>query len=164
MTMVSIRQITDGDAETLSKVLCASIRELCSADHKNDPEVIARWIANKTPEHMAQWIADPHLTLVLAERDEQPAGVGCISDQGEVLLNYVAPAHRFCGVSFAILAHLEAALAERGITKARLTSSETAHRFYRRAGWMDAGESPIVLGLRGFPMEKSLQPTPDNAG
>ena len=135
--MVKIRQITARDAETLSQVLCASIRELCSADHKNDPELIARWTANKTPEHITRW---------------------------QVLLNYVAPAHRFCGVSRAILTYLEATLAERGISKARLTSTETAHRFYREAGWKDAGEPEIVFGIRGYPTEKELKPASGISG
>jgi GNAT superfamily N-acetyltransferase len=162
--MVKICHITARDAETLSQVLCASIRELCSADHKNDPELIARWTANKTPEHITRWIANSGLTLVLADRDGQPAGVGGISEDGQVLLNYVAPAHRFCGVSRAILTHLEATLAERGISKASLTSTETAHRFYRKAGWMDVGEPEIVFGIKGYPMEKELKPASGMSG
>jgi GNAT superfamily N-acetyltransferase len=113
---------------------------------------------------MARWIANPRLTLFLAERDGQPAGVGCISEDGEVLLSYVAPAHRFCGISRAILAHAEVALAERGVSKARLTSTETAHRFYREAGWTDVGKPEIAFGLRGYPMEKELKPATDMSG
>ena len=78
--MISIRQADDGDIETLCELLCASIRELCSADHKNDAELIERWTANKTPEHLAHWISDPRLSLFLAERDEQVAGVGCMNE------------------------------------------------------------------------------------
>ena len=157
--MISIRQADDGDIETLCELLCASIRELCSADHKNDAELIERWTANKTPEHLAHWISDPRLSLFLAERDEQVAGVGCMNEDGEVLLNYVAPSHRFRGVSHAILAHIEAALIDRGIRSARLTSTATAHRFYREAGWTDTGETETKFGLRGYPMVKQLQST-----
>ncbi|NKB60321.1 MAG: GNAT family N-acetyltransferase [Alphaproteobacteria bacterium] len=162
--MICIREANKGDVETLCGVLCASIRELCTADHKDDPETIARWTANKTPEHVAGWIADPRRTLFLAAREDQPAGVGCISDGGEVLLNYVAPAHRFCGVSRALLAHIEAVLVENGVTTARLTSTETAHRFYREAGWADVGEPEILFGLRGYPMEKDLRVRPGSDG
>jgi len=110
---------------------------------------------------MTRWIANPSLILFLAERNEQPAGVGCISADGEVLLNYVSPAHRFRGISRAILKHAEAALAEIGVSKGRLTSTETAHRFYREAGWTDVGEPEIMFGLRGYPMEKELKPPSD---
>ena len=157
--MITIRRVNDADAETLSELLCASIRELCAADHKNDPERIEQWTANKTPAHLAHWISDPRRSLYLAERDGQTAGIGCIGEDGDILLNYVAPANRFCGVSRVILAHLEATLTARGFARAKLTSTETAHRFYREAGWMDTGETETLFGLRGYPMVKDLQST-----
>ncbi|MGI9508749.1 MAG: GNAT family N-acetyltransferase [Geminicoccaceae bacterium] len=154
--MISIRPATVKDAETLSRVLCGSIRLLCGADHKNDPTLVANWTANKTPEQMKRWVADPKVTIVLAERNGQAAGVGCSSSDGEILLNYVIPEHRFCGVSKAIMSHLEAALAA-SFVRSKLTSTETAHRFYRDAGWVDVGEPVDVFGLRGYPMEKVLR-------
>jgi GNAT superfamily N-acetyltransferase len=154
--MLVIRQADERDAQACSAVLCASIRELCAADHNGDANLIARWIANKTPAHMARWAADPGVVLFLAEHDGATAGVGSISRDGEVLLNYVAPAHRFSGVSWAMLAHLEAALRERGVGTARLTSTKTAHRFYRAAGWVDVGDPEVTFGIAGYPMAKVL--------
>jgi GNAT superfamily N-acetyltransferase len=154
--MLSIRQAGERDAAACSEVLCASIRELCLADHKGDAELISRWIANKTPQHIARWAANPRIVLFLAELDGVPVGVGSISDEGEVLLNYVAPAYRFSGVSRAMLAHLEAALRERGISTARLTSTKTAHQFYRSAGWTDTAEPEVMFGIEAYPMEKEL--------
>jgi GNAT superfamily N-acetyltransferase len=154
--MLSIRRADERDAEACSEVLCASIRELCLADHNGDAELIARWLANKTPEHMARWMANPRVVLFLAERDGAPAGVGSIHLDGEVLLNYVAPAHRFTGVSRAMLAHLETALRERDIAMARLTSTKTAHPFYRKAGWVDINQPEVMFGIKGYPMEKEL--------
>jgi len=102
--MISIREAEERDAEACSRVLCASIHELCVADHHGDADVVARWTANKTPERMARWIADPRATLFLAEHDGAPAGVGGgVSENGEILLNYVAPLYRFRGVSRAML-------------------------------------------------------------
>ena len=154
--MIVFRKAIDADAGALSELLCRSITELCSADHRNDPDVIARWTANKSPEYMMMWIRNPRHFLVIAERDQEPAGVGCISDDGEVLLNYVSPDHRFCGVSKAVLDHLEEALAERGITRASLTSTKTAHQFYRKARWVDCAEPEVMFGLTGYPMEKLI--------
>lgn len=154
--MLTIREALEADAETCSRVLCGSIRELCLPDHKGDAGLIARWTGNKTPEGMARWIANPRATLFLAEHDGSAAGVGAISEDGEVLLNYVDPGHRFAGVSRTMLAHLEAALRERGLSMGKLTSTETAHRFYRDAGWRDAGEPQEVFGLKGYPMVKNL--------
>ena len=154
--MLSIRQADERDAEAFSEVLCASIRELCLADHNGDTECIMRWTANKTPEHVARWISNPRVTLFLAEREGSPVGVGCISEDGEVLLKYVAPAYRFSGVSRAMLAHLEAVLRERGVRKAKLTSTETAHRFYREASWVDTGKPEITFGIKAYPMKKEI--------
>jgi GNAT superfamily N-acetyltransferase len=154
--MLSIRQAYASDAEACSAVLCASIRELCMADHKSDAELIAQWLSNKTPEHLVRWATNPRSVLLLAERDGAPAGVGSVSIDGEVLLNYVAPAHRFTGVSRAMLGRLEGILCERGIGTARLTSTETAHRFYRAAGWVDIGVPRTMFGITGYPMQKQL--------
>lgn len=154
--MLTIRQAYETDADACSQVLCASIRELCLADHKGDGQLIARWIANKTPENIARWIANPRLVLFFAEHGGSPAGVGCVSEAGEVVLNYVAPAHRFSGVSRAMLAHLEATLRNQGVGNARLVSTETAHRFYRAAAWLDIGEPEVKFGMKGYPMAKRL--------
>ncbi len=154
--MITIVAAREKDADLLSEVVCGSIRELCAADHHDDPELIARWVANKTPGHFACRIADPRSTLLLARRSGEPAGVGCARDDGEVTLNYVAPAHRFRGVSRALLASLEANLVEKGIKSARLLTTKTAHRFYREAGWMEVGEPRGAFGIVGYPMEKNL--------
>jgi GNAT superfamily N-acetyltransferase len=155
--MLSIRKAEKCDAETCSQVLRASIRELCvAADHRGDADLVAQWLANKTPERMVRWIADPRSTFFLAERDGAPAGVGSVSQDGEILLNYVAPLHRFCGVSRAMLAHLEHTLRERGVRTARLTSTATAHRFYCSAGWVDVGAPRVLFGISGYPMEKDI--------
>ena len=151
-----VRQANIEDIEAFCEILCASIRDLCAADHGDDPEAIARWTANKTPEHVAGWIVDPRLTPLLAVRNGEPAGVGCIGEDGEVLLNYVGPAHRFSGVSRMLLTHMEEMLAVRGVGIGRLTSTETAHRFYREAAWVDSGEPEILFGLKGYPMTKDL--------
>lgn len=154
--MIVIRQVNEEDAAALSGVVCASIRALCSADHHDDPDLIARWTANKTPEHFVRRMANPNLSTFLALRGGQPAGVGSVRDDGEVLLNYVAPEHRFTGVSRAILACLEAALADKGVLLGRLLSTKTAHRFYRSAGWIDVGNPESSFGVFGHPMEKEI--------
>jgi GNAT superfamily N-acetyltransferase len=162
--MIRIRPAGPADAEAVSRVLIRSIRELCHADHRGDPEIIARWTANKAPESVARWIADPRCPVLLAEREGAPAGASSFSDGGRILLNYVDPAHRFCGVSRAMLHHMEHALARRGVGRAVLGSTETAHRFYLSAGWRDAGPPEIVFGMAEYPMEKALAPAPAPPG
>jgi hypothetical protein len=162
--MITIRTAVPADAEAISRVLIRSIRQLCGADHGGDPEIIARWTANKTPEGVARWLADPRCALFLAERDGAPAGACSFNRHGRILLNYVDPAHRFCGVSRAMLGHMERALSLDGTGRALLGSTETAHRFYLSAGWRDAGPPERVMGMTEYPMEKTLAPATPPSG
>jgi hypothetical protein len=156
--MIKIRVALERDAETISKILISSIQLLCVDDHRNDPKLIAGWIANKNPENIIRWINNPKVILYLATRLGKAAGVGCVSEDGEVLLNYVDPAHRFCGVSRAILTQMERASAGNGVTRGMLTSTQTAHRFYQSAGWCDVGKPEVSFNMIDYPMEKNLDP------
>lgn len=132
--MILVRAATPDDAEAMSRVLIASITALCVADHGNDPDALASWLANKTPEGVRAWFDDGRNRLFVAEHGGEAAAVGGINAAREIILNYVAPAHRFVGVSKALLRAMEAAL---GPGEATLTSTRTARRFYRDAGWVE---------------------------
>jgi GNAT superfamily N-acetyltransferase len=155
--MINIRDATDADAEAMSEVVTASIRDLCSIDHGDDPRRIAQWNSNKTPAHFRRWLATPGMRLFLAERDGMPAGAGSLSlDDGVIQLAYVAPQHRSHGVTSALLAHMEAVLRQAGIDTARLISTETAHRFYVKAGWVADGPPVPRMDAYSHPMRKQL--------
>jgi GNAT superfamily N-acetyltransferase len=153
---VSVRRATKADVDEMSRVLIASITELCVADHKNNAEAIAAWTANKTPESVTRWVADPKLLMLVAERNGEIAAVGSIRLPDEIGLNYVSPAHRFAGVSRATLAAMEEAMRAAGVTEGRLYSSATARRFYRTAGWKDVGGALSGRLAAGYPMRKHL--------
>ena len=154
--MALVREIQTEDAEAASAILCAYITQLCTADHHRNAELIKGWLANKTPEHLLQWLAQPTSRLLVALVRDDVAGVGGFDLAGNVTLNYVAPDHRFKGVSKALLAAMESQLRQSGVTLARLDSTETAHSFYDNEGWCDAGEPNVWMGLVGYPMEKAL--------
>lgn len=147
--MILIRNARRADAPAMSAVLIASITELCAADHDNDPDRLAEWLANKTPSGVAAWFDNPDNTLVVAERGGQIAAVGGFSASREITLNYIAPAHRFAGVSTALLEAMELEL---GPGEARLNSTATARHFYLGRGWTEAGPRDIA----GYPMRKLL--------
>jgi GNAT superfamily N-acetyltransferase len=152
--VITVRPATDADIAAMSEIMTASIRDLCAADHKDDPAAIARWTANKTPAGVAEMLANHDALFFLAERDGAPAAVGSIHlAVREIGLNYVHPAHRFAGVSKALLAALEDAL---GPGDARLDSTATAHGFYLSCGWADAGPVGGRFGLTDYPMTKRL--------
>ncbi len=154
---MQIREAVAGDSEQACNVMRRSITELCAADHGNNSAILARWLANKTPENVAVWIARPDSSLLLAVEGGAIVAVGMVTDAGEILLNYVSPDARFRGVSRALLAALESRAAERGAWQCRLESTETAHRFYRRAGYVEDGSPNEKFGMAsGYRMTKVL--------
>jgi GNAT superfamily N-acetyltransferase len=134
-----------------------SIAELCVADHHNDETILKRWLSNKTPEIFLSWIARPDDSLLVAVEDGTILAVGCVTDAGEITLNYVSPDARFRGVSRALLGALEARAAARGNTRCTLTSTETARRFYRANGYVEDGPPAGKFGTSGsYPMSKPV--------
>jgi GNAT superfamily N-acetyltransferase len=159
---VIIRDATTADAAEACDVLRASISGLCAADHDNDPDILKSWLANKTPENVAAWIADASSSILVAVAHDAIVAVGGVRDSGEITLNYVEPCARFRGVSAALLAALEARAAQRGAVRMSLHSTETAHRFYLSRGYEDDGPPAGKFGTRGsYPMSK---PLPSSAG
>lgn len=156
--MITVRPASQADLPEMSRVLIASITELCDADHGQKPERLAAWTANKTPEGVAAMLANPQLRMLVAELDGRVAAVGAvIPDTGEVSLNYVDPAARFRGVSKALLSALEAELRGHGVVEAQLTSTMTARAFYHAAGWSEDAAPVACMGGEGHRMRKRLQ-------
>jgi GNAT superfamily N-acetyltransferase len=154
---VAIRDAAPEDADAACHVLRESISRLCVADHRNDPAILNAWLANKKPEIVAAWARQPGNSLLLAVEGDTILGVGSVTDAGEITLNYVAPEARFRGVSRAVLSALEARAVERGSTRCTLTSTETAHRFYQSAGYVDDGVPTGKFGTSsGYPMSKQI--------
>jgi len=154
---MEIRDAGPADAPAACLVMRRSIAELCIADHHNDPEILRRWLANKTPEIVSSWISNASNTMLLAVEGDGVLAVGLVSDAGEVQLNYVSPDARFRGVSRALMQALEARASEKGVTTCRLISTETARQFYRSIGYVDDGAPKGKFGTTGsYPMSKPL--------
>lgn len=154
---MKIRDATRADATAACEVLRASISELCVADHHNDPIILGRWLANKTPENVALWVADRGASLLLAVENEFVLAVGAVRNDGEITMNYVSPAARFRGASSALLAALEARAKECGNSRCQLLSTETAHRFYLDRGYVATGAPQHKFGTSSsYPMMKMI--------
>jgi GNAT superfamily N-acetyltransferase len=82
---------------------------------------------------------------------------GCVTNSGEITLNYVSPDTRFRGVSKALLRALEARAIEQGNERCTLSSTETARRFYLARGFTQDGPADGKFGMNsGHPMSKRL--------
>lgn len=154
---MEIRDALPDDAAAGCAVMKRSIAELCQADHKNDPAILARWLGNKTVENFIGWVQQPDNSLMVAVENGEILAVGSVTEAGTIGLNYVSPSARFRGVSRALLHALELRAVERGNVRCTLTSTETARRFYLANGYAENG--PPVGGFgttSGFPMTKSM--------
>jgi GNAT superfamily N-acetyltransferase len=123
-----LRRARDEDAPAAAELLRRSIAAHCAEEYRHDPEVLARWLANKTPETLRRWIAGEDRAVVLACQAEGPRRGRHGRWRGEIALNYVAPEARFRGASKALLAHMEDHLRARGVAEAELLSTQLARR------------------------------------
>ena len=156
VTMTMICAATPADAERAVQVMRQSIEELCISDHQRNDDALRMWLENKTPEQFRSWLASPGQHLLVAEIDEIICAVGGATRSGEITLNYVAPSARFQGLSKMMLGALERYLRDEGLVRAMLTSTQTAHRFYRSVGYVDIGAPELWGQLPGYPMAKDL--------
>jgi len=150
-----IRRARIEDAVAACGVMRRSIAELCNADHHDDPAIVGRWLANKTPENVQAWIEDAGNQVLVAVEGNDVLAVGAVRNDGEITLNYVSPAARFKGISRAMLTALEQVAREFGNAGCRLTSTETALRFYLSAGYRQVGPSEGKFGTASaYPMTR----------
>jgi GNAT superfamily N-acetyltransferase len=151
-----IRDAVPEDASAACRIIRRSIAELCAADHHNDRAILRRWLSNKTPEIFKTWIKR-HNSLLVAVENNNILAVGCVTNQGEITLNYVSPDVRFLGISSALLGALERRAREHGNEQCMLDSTETARRFYLARGYSEDGSASAKFGTAGgYPMIKRL--------
>ena len=158
MADVLIRKATTADAGEISGVLIRSITELCTADHQDDPDLIEGWLANKSPDHIREWI-EAGAQMQVSQFGDAIGAVGCFSNEGMIQLLYVAPEARGQGHSSALLSQMEQELRELGVETANLVSSKTAQDYYLKQGWQIEGERVACYTTDGQPMRKQLIPT-----
>ncbi|HEV7547112.1 MAG TPA: GNAT family N-acetyltransferase [Reyranella sp.] len=158
MTALQIRDAVAPDAEAACVVILRSIAELCAEDHRDDPKILAHWLANKRPDIVRGWMTQAGNSVLVAIEGDSLVAVGSVTDAGEITLNYVSPDARFRGVSRALLAALERRAAERGNAECTLASTATARRFYLANGYVETGVPRGNFGTQsGFPMRKALK-------
>ena len=151
--MSSVRPAVPADAEAAVEVVRRSIVELCVADHRNDAETLAQWVANKTVEQFRAWISSQHHCCMVAEDESGICGV----DDGEIQLCYLRPGAQHRGHGKALLQRLETQAKAWGLTRVRLRSTSPARAFYERHGYRSAGDPGRGFGIsRPIPYAKDL--------
>ncbi len=171
----AVRRAQATEAAQACEVVRQSITHCCALDHHHDPAVLAAWLANKTADHLAAWMAAPHamawgaywgvgLGVGLgadraadrgAEAGSTMVGFALLA-QGKLALCYVVPQALHQGVGRALLMAAEAGARQAGIAALALESTRTAEAFYRRHGYEPAGAVQAWAGLQAQPMGKRL--------
>jgi GNAT superfamily N-acetyltransferase len=156
LTVVRSARLEDG--ASAAEVIRASISQLCRDDHRDDAAILNAWLSNKTPATVTEWIGKNPSGFLVAERGGLLVGVGAISSQGDILLNYVHPDARFQGVSTALLDALEQRGHLAGCREIRLVSTQTALRFYSARGYRANGAAIAGIGGKpSFPMSRAFK-------
>lgn len=152
----TIRLAKDTDAPAIANLIIESVRTLCRQDHQDNPEILAKWLGNKTPETMTSWIRDPESTMLVAVEDGDLLSVGSVMKTGEIALNYVLPPARFRGISRAMIGALEEAARRQGCAECFLKSTGTARSFYLARGYREGAPVTGFFGTLVYPMRKTL--------
>ena len=144
------------EAEDACAAIRSSIVELCGADHDGDRAILDRWLANKTPDQMRQWIEANPAGVLVAAGAAGIGGAGMVMPDGRIALNYVAPWARFAGVSKGLLLAMERCAAGWGNASCHLASTVTAHGFYLTYGYQDVGEPVASFGKFAYSMRRVI--------
>lgn len=137
--------------------MARSVRTLCTADHRGDEALIARWLRGKDAAGFAARIDAGDGALLCAEgAGGTLLGFGHIDAGGEIQLLYVDPDARGLGAGAALLAALERHAAQRGVRELRLEATVTAEPFYQRHGYAAGCRAERADGLRCMGMTKTL--------
>lgn len=156
-TAVRFAQATE--AAQACDVVRESITHCCTLDHRDDPQVLAAWLANKTADRFAAWMTAPGAMAWGAYRggDGGARMVGfALLMQSKLALCYVVPQALHQGVGGALLQAAEDAARQVGVAAVELESTRTAEPFYRRHGYEPADAVLALAGLQAHPMRKRL--------
>jgi GNAT superfamily N-acetyltransferase len=153
---IEIRAAYTDDADAVCKLLCRTISQCCTEDHRNDPSILAAWLGNKTPVTVAGWFrCSANLSLV-ALIDGTVAGIAILTRAGKIPLFYVSSEARFRGVGKALLQEVESRAAGIGLEALQVPSTLTARQFYERNGFQACSSAVSVFGTETISMSKML--------
>ncbi|MBZ9851862.1 GNAT family N-acetyltransferase [Mesorhizobium sp. CA14] len=147
---LNIRRAADGDAEAVSRVIVAALRQTNAKDYT--PGIIARVEQSFSPSAMLQFFKKRHV-LVAAAADRI---VGTASLDGTTVRSvFVDPQLQRVGVGRRLMAAIEEAARANGVTLLTVPSSVTAEPFYSRLGFRAVRDS-FYRDERTIVMERLL--------
>lgn len=155
--MFTLRSATANDANAAVALLRRSIIELCGTGHQHDEVTLMQWLANKTPKHFLQQLANANNYCIVAEENEALLGVAAIARNGHINLMYLLPGAQGRGIGKALYLALEEQVNNWDLRKLIAHSNTDARAFYERMGFQPTGPVVPFFGkARSWPFEKTL--------
>lgn len=153
---ICIYPATPADAGIISRIIERSIRVGCALEHRNDPQLVSRWIARQSTDVISARLADPHCYLNIALLQDKPVGVGMATASGNIDFCHVQPEWFRRGAGRALLTDLEGWLRMRGVPQVSIASTRTGAAFYRHLGYCEAASPASEQGLHCVALHKPL--------
>jgi N-acetylglutamate synthase-like GNAT family acetyltransferase len=148
-----IRIACDGDAEAMSRVILAALRKTNAKDYSQ--EVIERVAGNFSPAAVLGLMRKR--VVFVAVSGHRIIGTASL-DGRTVRTVFVAPDVQGRSVGKQLMAEVERAAREAGVTVLVVPSSVTAERFYNKLGFKSVGDS-YHGDERTIVMERYLAPS-----
>lgn len=152
-----IRKARPDDADAACALLRESIVRSFAADHRHDPAVLERWLANKTAATVGAWIRSPSNHCVVALIDDVVAGVAILTRKGKIGLLHVHPDRLGQGIGTVLLQALEAQAAGWGLASVRVDSVRSVQPFYARHGYIDGAGFTTMYGIDAVFMARRVR-------
>ncbi|WP_226501877.1 GNAT family N-acetyltransferase [Pseudomonas sp. MWU16-30322] len=144
------------DAGLISRIIERSIRVGCALDHRNDPQLLSRWIDLQSADVISAHLADPHFYLNIALLQDKPVGVGMAAGSGDIGFCHVQPEWFRRGAGRALMTDLEGWLRIRGVPQVSVSSTRIGVAFYRHLGYRETAPAFTDQGLHRVAMHKPL--------
>ena len=155
---MKLRTYRAGDAARLEEIFRAAILQLGSRDYT--AEQVAVWSgARVTAERLHEMYSDGRATFVAVDETDTAIAFSDLEADGHVDMLYCHPDHAGRGVASALLAAIESAARQAGMTRLHTEASETARQVFARAGYATVLRRPLEIdgvALHNWKMEKRL--------
>ena len=155
---VRIRPGRPGDAEELSRLFHASVRQIAS--HYYSGEQVGAWSPEPPdPARFAARITDGRTFLVATDRKGSIVAYGDVEPNGHIDHLYCRPDAAGTGVAALIYDRLEHAARQTGIERLHVEASEPASRFFAKHGFGIVERNDFELAgvpIHNFRMEKII--------
>lgn len=160
-SVLRVRTAQATDAAAACDLLRIAITRTCAPDYGHDPALLAAWLANKTPAHVATWIAAAanHCLVAETEGDGTLAGFALVTRKGRIALLHVAPDRLRRGVGSALLAALEQKARAWGLTELRVDGTGSARGFFVQRGYRAGAPVQTSYGIGAVALVRRLVPS-----